>query len=385
MSKQSKIGLVLSGGGARASYQAGVLEGIAEILAPYREDIPFPIITGISAGAINGSYLVGQEGDFLKVAQGLSKLWDKLTIDQVVRTDLKSLGKIGVNWIKDIASGGIFGSSSSTYLLETSPLFKLLYDNVDFGILRKKLSAGGLEAFCVSATNYATGTAVSFYEGAAPESKDWVRTGRLGFRARISYKHILASASIPILFPPVKVGGTFYGDGGVRLTSPLSPAIHLGSEKVLVIGIRHHRTISLVEELQEKKKIKDISIADIAGVLLNSTFLDPLLTDIERMERINKTLAMFPEEDEKPKHLREIPLLAIQPSQDLATLAGEEFENMPRILRHLLRGLGATPERGWDLLSYMAFEASYTRKTIELGRKDAFRLKAEILDFFEVK
>lgn len=391
MANRLNIGLVLTGGGARASYQSGVIEGIAEILAPYDTELPFSTISGISAGAINASYLAGQDGDFLRVSQNLTRLWGLLTIDQVVRTDLKSLGKIGATWLKDIATGGMFGRASSTFLLETSPLFKLLYDNVDFSIMRKKIADGKLRAFAVSGTNYATGTAVSFFESLDPTVEDWVRTGRLGIKTRISYKHVLASASIPILFPPVKIGGTYYGDGGVRLTSPLSPAIHMGSEKVLVIGIRHHRTMSRVTELQEEKKITDISIADIAGVLLNATFLDPLVTDIERMERINKTLSYFEtpkpttESGQQPVHLRKIPLLAIQPSEDLATLAGEEFENMPRMLRHLLRGLGATPERGWDLLSYMAFEAAYTQKTIELGRKDAFRLKEEILDFFEIK
>lgn len=381
----SKIGLVLTGGGARASYQAGVIEGLAEILAPYRTDCPFPIITGISAGAINGSFLASQTGDFVGQAQALSRLWGNLTIEQVVKTDIRSLGKIGVKWFKDLAMGGMLGAPTSTYILETSPLFHLLHKNVDFALIREKIQSGLLHGFAISATNYGTGTAVSFFEG-HPSIKEWVRTGRLGVRARISYKHVLASASIPILFPPMKLAGTYYGDGGVRLTSPLSPAVHLGSDKILVIGIRHHRSASTVEELQASKKISEISIADIAGILMNATFLDPLVTDMERMERINLTLSAFEKANIAPTEvsLRKIPFLAIQPSQDLATLAGEEFENMPRLIRHLLRGLGATPHRGWDLLSYMAFEAAYTNRLIELGRKDAFHMKNEVLEFFDV-
>jgi NTE family protein len=381
--KHHRNGLVLTGGGARAAYQAGVLKAIADLMSDRGvHDLPFPILTGVSAGAINCAYIASKSSSFAESALGLHSLWHDLRNEQVFRTDLTSLAALGSRWIKDLSLGGAFGSSNSTFLLDTHPLSDLLRQGIDFDGIRENVKAGRLHGVSVSATNYATGTAISFFDG-VPEIEGWTRSSRLGRRETLSLDHILASAAIPILFQPVKLGGSYFGDGGIRLTSPLSPAIHLGAERILAIGIRYSRPDAVTEEINQAASMDHISVADIAGVLLNAQFLDALESDVERLERVNHTLTLIPEKTKTDYSLRTIPLLTIRPSADLGTLASEQFHKFPRMLRYLLRGLGASEEKGWDLLSYLSFDKAYTRRLLDLGYEDVLAMKDHVIEFLE--
>jgi NTE family protein len=381
---RSNIGLVLTGGGARAAYQAGVLKGIAEILGNHAGiTAPFNILVGTSAGAINSSLLAAKAKNFQKSVDHLCQLWSELRTEQVVRSDFASLSALGIRWIRDLSLGGILGQSRSTYLLDAQPLWGFLAERIDFNAIKTNLSEGILRGLAVSATNYNSGTAVTFFDG-APEIQPWVRNFRLGQRTELTLKHVLASAAIPIFFQPVRLYESYYGDGCVRMTTPLSPAIHLGADRILAIGIRHQRPEDMTLELNQHGMMSQISLVDIAGVMLNAAFLDALDADIERMRRINITVSLLSEKarDQHPYKLRRIPLLALRPSQDLGTLASEQFERFPGMLRYLLKGIGASTAKGWDVLSYLAFDEAYTQRLIELGQADALAQHDEIEQFF---
>lgn len=377
-------GLVLTGGGARAAYQAGVLRGLAEIVGERRDISPlFQVVTGISAGAINAAYIASRGTEFKSGTEELCKIWNQLMLNQVIKTDVMSMTALGSRWIKDLSLGGVLGSSRSTFLLDTHPLRKFLSSRINFADLNSHLKNGVLRSAAFSATNYKTGTAISFFDG-DPQIQEWVRSSRIGVRSPIELDHVLASASIPILFPPVKIGKSFYGDGGIRLTSPLSPAIHLGSQKILAIGIRYSRTDEYTWKINQTGEMPHISVADVAGVMLNAAFLDSLESDLERMSRINQTLELIPaaEIEKHPHRLRKIPILTIRPSQDLAGMASEQFHKFPRMLRYLMKGVGVSDQQGWDFLSYLAFDQAYTHCLLELGYDDAYTARNEIIEFF---
>jgi NTE family protein len=375
------VGLVLSGGGARAAYQVGAIRGIAEILG--QKTSPFSVMTGVSAGAINSTALAIGADDFPAAAALLADTWMSLTPDRVYRTDLPSLTGLGARWLKDLTTGGVLGKSHSTYLLDTAPLHELLHATLDTNRLPQHYASGVLRGAAVSVTNYLTGTTVTFYDG-HPSIKPWVRHGRIAERLPIGVDHVFASASIPIFFPPVRVDGKLYGDGGVRMTAPISPAIHLGADKIVAIGIRYFRSTDQTIAMNRDITAESISIAQIAGVLLNAVFLDSLDNDMERLERVNRTLGFISEEDRKknPDLLRRIPTLSLRPSQDLGRLAGDQYDKFPATLRHLLRGIGATGDSGWDLLSYVAFQPGYVGQLIELGYTDTMLQAKVIEDFF---
>ncbi len=355
----SKTGLVLVGGGARGAYQAGVLQGLAEIVGErFGDRPPFDVVTGISAGAINAAYLASRADRMAEASAGLAALWGELRIDRVMRTDAVSLFSIGTRWLRDLTLGGLLKPDArSNHLLDTTPLREFLIANIDFEAIARHIASDILHGFAVSATSYTTGTAVTFFDG----------------------------ASIPILFRPVFVEGAFYGDGGVGMATPLSPAIHLGADRVVAISVRHSPDRdSNVHVNYVGHDQGDISIADIAGVMLNAAFMDALDSDAERLIRINHTLTLIEERRraEHPHWLRSIPLLVIRPSVDLGALAADQFSRLPATLRYLTRGIGASPERGADFVSYLAFDPSYTRPLIEIGRRDAVAQKDEIEAFF---
>lgn len=375
------VGLVLSGGGARAAYQVGALRAIAEILSGVRT--PFSIVTGLSAGAINGAAIGSGADDFARTVDALTETWLELTPESVYRTDTPSLAALGVRWLKDLTTGGVLGRSRSNHLLDTAPLRELLTHKIDLPRASRLVQRGVLRGLAFSATNYLTGTTITFYDG-APELKPWVRYDRVAFRETLTIDHVLASAAIPVFFPPVPIDGKPFGDGGIRMTTPVSPAIHLGAEKVLAIGIRYARTHEQTFELNRDTRAERVNAAQIAGVLLNALFLDSLDNDLERLNRINRTLGFVPESArrEHPDMLRTIPALLLRPSQDLGRLAADEYDRFPVMLRHLLRGVGGTGQSGWDLLSYLAFQPGYVGKLIELGRSDTLARRAEIEAFF---
>ncbi len=379
----ANMALVLSGGGARAAYQVGAVRALGEIVGTTRS--PFNIFAGVSAGAINSTALACRADDFPEAIRRLTDTWLSLTQAAVYRTDIPRLTSLSARWLKDLSTGGLLGRSRANHLLDTSPLRELLCRKLEVERLSGQFSAGVLRGVAVSATNYLTGSTVIFYDG-APDLQPWLRNGRVAFREALSVDHVLASAAIPVFFPPVWIGGRPFGDGGLRMAAPLSPAIHLGASKILAIGIRFFRppsdTISLNRELRADR----VSAAQISGVLLNALLLDALDDDVARLQRVNRTLAFIPEgaRREDADRLRRIPALVLRPSQDLGGLAADEYRRFPAMLRHLLRGIGATGGEGWDLLSYLAFQPAYVGRLIELGHRDTLARRGEIESFLEM-
>jgi NTE family protein len=375
------LGLVLTGGGARAAYQVGVIQALAEISHP--RTTPFSVITGVSAGAINGAYLMSRADEFQVAAKGLWDLWSGLQSERIYRADASSIANLGTKWLSSVGMGGLFSQKKKpNHLLNTQPLRELLNQELQLDKLPGFFKSGVLHGASFSATNYATGTAISFFDG-AEDIKPWARSTRIGLRSPLTVEHIMASSAIPVFFPPVKLEGAPYGDGCIRLTSPVSPAIHLGADRIIAVGIRYLRTQSQTLEINQTAKREDLTIAEIGGVLLNAVFLDSLETDIERMERINSTLSHLTEEQrlKLPNQLKTIPVLTLRPSQDLGQLARGTLKEFPPLIRFLLRGVGAKEDKGWDLLSYLAFESIYTKQLIELGYGDTIRKKNQISEF----
>lgn len=378
----AEAGLVLTGGGARAAYQVGALRAIAEIWPG--KCSPFRIFAGVSAGAINAVSIASGADEFGVTTARLADIWQALTPDSVYRTDAPRLVAIGSRWIKDLSSGGVLGSSRINFLLDTAPLRHLLAETLPLSRLPRHFRSGLLRGIAVSTTSYATGLAVTFFDGAR-DVQPWFRTTRIGVRQRLRLPHVLASSSIPIFFPPVKIRGLFYGDGCVRMNAPLSPAIHLGADRILAIGVQSAPPVELPADRVRAPHREWLSPSEIAGVLLNAIFLDALEADVERLERINRTVGFIPPDlrGTASQPLRPVPILVLRPSQDLGSLAADQYGRFPRMLRYLLKGIGATGETGSDLLSYLAFEPEYVNRLMDLGYADTVRRRVELQAFLE--
>jgi NTE family protein len=373
-----RVGLVLTGGGARAAYQVGALRAVAEILP--RGTFPFQVVAGISAGAINGVVVACAAHDLGQGVEALRQTWAGLTPDRVFRTGAIKLASIGSRWIRDLSGGGLLGGGKINYLLDPAPLRTMLGERLPFARLRRHLRSGALRGVAISATSYRTGAGVSWYEG-SPDIQPWTRSARAGERARLTLDHVMASAAIPVFFPPVKVGEEYFGDGCVRMVYPMSPAIHLGAQRILAVSVRHGRDLPAPADGPGGGTP---ALSQIAGVLLNAVFLDSLDVDLERLDRINRTLAHVPNEKiaARELELRPIPVLALRPSRDLGELAADEYHRFPAMLRYLLKGIGATDSTGSDLLSYLAFEPVYIGRAMELGYQDTMARKDEVEAFF---
>jgi NTE family protein len=373
------LGLVLTGGGARAAYQVGAVRALAEIAGP--GPTPFDVLSGISAGAINAVTLATGAEDFRAVADRLRATWAELTPDRVYRTGALRLAGIGGRWLRALSGGGIAGRSGINYLLDPSPLRELIAKEIPIGRMRRHLRAGRLHGVAVSATNYHMATGVSFFE-AAPEVAPWARSTRVGVRARITVDHVMASSAIPVFFPPVALEGASYGDGCVRMHYPMSPAIHLGADRIVAISQRYLGP-SGASPGEAGPAVAPMPLSEIAGVLLNAVFLDSLDTDLERLERVNRTLELVPRQrlENGELGLRPIPALVLRPSRDLGKLAADEYHRFPAMLRYLLKGIGASGHAGEDLLSYLAFEPIYVTRVMDLGYADTLARRDEIEEF----
>jgi len=368
-----KRGLALTGGGARAAYQAGVLKAVAEVWA--KPQCPFQIITGISAGAINGTFLATHANDFQGAVGRLWELWSELRPYQVYRTDPFRMASIASIWLANLSIGALKRGHRVNYMLDASPLRTLLSRHIDCEQVGRNLAAGHFSALAVSATNVFSGTAISFCM-TQDRFEPWERSQRIGREAKITVPHVLASSAIPLFFGPVSLENSYFVDGCVRLTTPLSPAIHLGADKILAVGIRHPRSPNMAATLAEQQAHRQPEPADIGGLLLNALFMDSLEGDLERVARINNTIRQTGYEG-----LREIPTISFLPSQDLGQQAAELFDTFPLPMRHLLRGLGASQAKGWDLLSYLAFDKDYTCRLLEMGYQDALKQRTDIEGF----
>jgi len=374
-----RLALVLTGGGARAAYQAGAVRALAE-LWPHKKS-PFQILTGLSAGSINACHLAHYSDDFQNGAERLWTLWNTLTIDKVFRAD--SLGVLGnaASVLRGLLSGGVLPRLASSHLLDNAPLRKLIEDNVDFDRIHRHVQEGRLQAFAVTATNYISGCAITFYDAEAGR-KDWIRNNHLGWRSSLSSDHILASSAIPVFFPPTKIGVAHYGDGTLRLLSPLSPSLHMGATALMAIGVRKIPDPDRLMEINQRPG-RPITFADVAGVVLNAMFLDTLESDLDRLRRFNRTLhAMDPLAREAMQHdWRIIDAESLQPSRDLGAWAGGMTERYPWALRHLLRGMGVKRRSGSDLGSYVAFDHHYTGKLLRTGYNDVMDRRDSLRHF----
>lgn len=370
-----KLAIVMTGGGARAAYQIGVLKAIAEMV-PAGAPSPFTIICGTSAGAINAASLAAKSEHFKNSVRRMHFVWSNFTSEQVYRTDALGIIKTGAHWLLSMMLGGL-GKHSPIYLLDRAPLRKLLEKYIDSGILQHAIDENMLHALSINATGYTSHQSVAFYHGHST-LKNWKRAQRIGISARITVEHLMASSAIPFLFSPVKINREFFSDGSIRQTAPISPALHLGADRVLVIG--NHQTEPKLERVSNPKPP---SLGEIAGHTLNSIFLDSLDADIERLQRINKTVKLIGDQD-REKHgvtLRQVEVQVISPSDDIGKMAAEHAHELPWSIKTLLRGIGAYSKTDSSLMSYLLFEKGYCNALIKLGYDDTVREKENILHF----
>jgi NTE family protein len=371
-------GLILSGGGARAAYQVGVLAAIADLL-PESAENPFEVIVGTSAGAINAVSLACGALDFQQAIRKLTSVWQSFRTDLVYRTDwwgvLRQAGRfIGQHLL------GLGRGLAPVALLDNSPLRDLLLKELDFSGINLAVARRKLRAVAITAFAYQSGQAVTFYQGRG-NIDPWMRHRRHGLPARLRIEHLMASSAIPLLFPPVRLNNEYFGDGAVRQAAPISPALHLGADKVLVIGVR--------SQTQEEQIIpmtaRPPSLAQIGGHLLNSTFIDNLESDLELLGRLNMLGQMLPQSQRK-KHLGLAPVdvLVISPSKKIDEIAARHRHQLPASLRLFLRGPGATRANGGGVLSYLLFERSYCNELIELGYQDAMSKKEQLSAFLGI-
>lgn len=371
---KKKTGLILSGGGARAAYQVGVLMAIAD-LVPRGTRNPFPVICGTSAGAINAAALAGSAHNYRMGVRGLERVWANLTADQVYRTDVYSFLRSILRWFVTTTVSGATPVNSA--LLDSRPLRKLLSLVVNFQRIQQALDNGDLEALSITASSYTNGESVAFFQ-AGGEQAEWQRARRFGRRSRITVDHLMASSAIPILFPAVEVAGRYYGDGALRQLAPVSPALHLGAERILVIGVSGNTSAE-----HQRQVTGYPSLAQVLGHILNSLFVDTLEGDVERLERINRTLSVIPEPVRRQNGiaLRDVEVLKIYPSQPIDEIAADHIGELPRTLRFFLRGSGATRSPGATAVSYLLFEPGFTRSLMSLGYRDAMKRENEIRAF----
>ena len=365
------VGLVLTGGGARAAYQVGALLALAELLPRARN--PFPIIVGTSAGAVAASVLAAEAHHWRRAVAGLERVWANFRSGQVFRVDAPHMLRAGFHWILALLSGG-FVVSPPKSLLDNSPLRDLLEKNVDSGGIRRSIERGHLRAFALCSTSYSSGHSVSFYDG-IDSINDWSRVGRIGRRTEVTIDHVMASAAIPLLFPPMRIGDDYFGDGAMRQFHPLSPAIHLGADRLLVIGVRARRAAGVaVNRLQPVMPTP----GEIFGYMLDTLFSDQVYADLEQLERINTLVYSAPQ---VVRGERTIETLMLAPSVDPREIAARHAAEMPLGLRALLRVIGGRDAEGYQLASYLTFEAGYTRALIELGYRDALEARTALLAF----
>ena len=372
-------GLVLSGGGARAAYQVGVLKAIADI-CPKGGKNPFPIICGTSAGAINSAALAIYGENFRDAVHRLLHIWRNFRTEQVFRSDALGVAASGAHWLLAMLVGGL-GKHNPASLLDRRPLMELLQEYVPCERIRQSIASGVLDSICITASSYSLGKSIIFYESAKPVTP-WQRARRFGRPDVISNAHLLASSAIPFLFEAVKLGEDYYGDGSMRQTAPVSPAIHMGADRILVIGVTNPPDEGAKPQQTEEYP----SIAKVAGHILNSIFIDSMEADLERLHRINKTLSLIPRDklDNGDLALRPIDTLVIEPSEDIQKIAAKYQRDLPWPIRFLLRGIGAFGKEGGSLVSYLLFEKRFCRELIELGYEDAISRRDELHAFMDI-
>lgn len=370
-----RAALVLTGGGARAAYQVGVLKAVRDLLrSPVTN--PFPILCGTSAGAINAGTLAVFADDFSRAVDRLLQVWEHMRCEHIYRTGAWSIAKSGASWLSSLM---LLTRRNPVSLLDNAPLREMLSKDLDYGRIQQHIDSGVLYAACVTASGYTSGQSVSFFQGGSG-LEGWERNQRIGAAVPLSAELLLASAALPFIFPAVKFNREYFGDGSMRQIAPVSPALHLGADRVLIVGTGRQTP----EQARARSNVYP-SLAQIAGHALNSIFLDSLMVDIERMERINRTVKLIPRErmGDSSVQLRPVTVLFVAPSQPIERIAARFIHELPRTVRFILRPTGALNRSGSNLASYLLFEESFCRALIDLGYQDTLAREAEVKKFFD--
>jgi NTE family protein len=365
--------LVLSGGGARGAYQVGALQGLLELGAIGASE-RFDILVGSSAGAINAAMLAAHVSQPRQAVDSLIEVWGEIQPQDVFRTDLRSLGGIGARWVRDLTFGGLSRRASPKSLLDTAPLRDLLDAHIPFDLIDANVESGALRAFAVPATDLYTSNGIIFLD-ALPEVPAWKRGRWTIERTRVRVEHVLASSAIPIFFPPVEVDGRHLGDGSVRNTAPLSPAINLGASRIVAIGVRQP-----MMDTRPVAHASPPSIAQVAAALLDAVMLDAVGVDVEHSGRVNTSVLAMPGEG-ADQPFRQVEVLWLSPTCPFHEIAAEFSAGIPPVLRYLLRGLGSDAETT-ELASYLLFDGPFCKRLIELGRADVLERETDVRAFF---
>jgi NTE family protein len=394
MHAASTTGLILTGGGARAAYQVGVLRAVHRIrrAAGAPPGNPYPVLAGTSAGAHNAAALATDADDADAGIAKLVRVWENMHVEQVYRTDSFGVIRTGARWLTMMSMGWAIARMRRLRprsMLDNAPLHRLLTEMIDLDRIDRLIADGHLKALAVSTSSYTSGSHVTFYQSDVAH-QPWVRSNRIAVQAPLTLAHLLASAAIPFMFPavPLFLEGSheWFGDGSMRQTAPISPAIHLGADRILVIGAGRMREPTGPRTMAPTAYP---SIAQIGGHAMSSIFLDALAVDAERLERINATLSLIPEELRTQAVLKPVRLLLISPSERLDDIAGRHLDALPHSIRALLGGIGVSKgspgSNGSALASYLLFEADYTRELMALGEKDTEARRAEVLQFFDLE
>jgi len=362
-----QLGLVLTGGGARSAYQVGVLRGIADLLRR-GSACPFPIITGTSAGAVSAIALASDAAHFRRSIYAIERVWREFRVHHVFKADAASMLKSGLHWFLAFLTGGWLVQPPHS-LFDNAPLWELLRTHLHFDGIPRSLYKTHLHAIGISATCYGDADSVTFF-AAEPTAEPWTRVYRKGVRATLTLDHLMASLAIPFLFRPVLLNDAYYGDGAMRQTSPLSPAILLGATRLVIIGVNDPVPIGAAK----RRPPIEPTFSQMFGFMLDSLFMDTLNASLERINRYNESAGMQP-----------IDTLVITPSRDVNEVARRHVDELPRALRTLLRALGAHNAPNSLLLSYLLFERGFTREMIEMGYEDARTRAGEIRDFLQLE
>jgi NTE family protein len=375
--QKTHVALVLPGGGARAAFQAGVLQAIGEILGDGNPGgfSPFDVICGTSAGAINAAVIGSHAHEYPVGVERLVHFWSTMYCERIYRTDALTVLRSGLRWAFSLLSGGRLVSNPKS-LLDNRPLRQFLDKNLRLDGVQTAIDAGALRGLSVSASGYTCAAAISFYQ-AADDIAPWERPRRIGEKCDIAAEHLLASAALPLLFPAEQIGNEYFGDGGMRMVAPLSPAIHLGADRILIIATRDENPDPKPDEL-----VPYPSLGQIGGYLLDTVFMDTTNADIGRLQRINRTLSLMNPDQRKEAGLKEINTLVIRPSVDLRDLTRNYADNVPAAVRVLLRSLGGWGS-DWRMISYLLFDAEYCSELIRLGYQDGMAARRQVVEFFQ--
>lgn len=376
VAEATRKALVLPGAGARGAYQVGVLKAIATLL-PERASNPFSVISGTSAGAINASVLASRASRFDVAVAEMERVWSNFSAHQVYRTDTWTMLRSSLHWMSAFVFGGL-GVRNPESLLDNQPLRELLAENINLRHIDRAIEKGQIDALAITASAYSSSRSVTFFQG-SDSLRPWARVRRVGQPAKIGIDHLMASSAVPFVFAPVKIGSQYFGDGAMRQSAPLSSAIHLGADRMLVIGVRDEHPDP---EPSEAAPAEVPNLAHLAGYMLDTLFMDGLYADLERLTRTNLILEQLSQDLTGPvAQLRPLSTLIIVPKEDLRQVAARHAHELPRAVRVLLRGLGAMNRGGMQLVSYLLFESGFTRELIDMGFRDAMEVEEDLKAF----